>query len=89
MIKNWTKKPERWATFFALLDVAVKPQDRSELPHFKRIDTKIEIFDLAGNLQTRWHIDLANRKKMNNTKLVHFFISKVADLNHKLIEKKN
>jgi len=45
------------------LDVAVEPQARSDLPPFKRLDTKIEIFDIKGNLQTRWHIDLANRKE--------------------------
>ena len=26
-------------------------------------DTKIEIFDLGGKLQSRWHIDLANQKE--------------------------
>ena len=45
------------------LDVAVEPPKRNDLPLFKRLDTKIEIFDLAGHLQSRWHIDLANRKE--------------------------
>lgn len=44
------------------LDVAVAPPKRDDLPPFQRLDTKVEIFDLAGNLQSRWHIDLANRK---------------------------
>ncbi len=44
------------------LDVAVAPPKRNDLPPFKRLDTKIEIFDIAGHLQSRWHIDLANRK---------------------------
>jgi len=45
------------------LDVAVEPPKRNDLPPFKRLDTKIEIFDLAGHLQSRWHIDLANQKE--------------------------
>ncbi len=45
------------------LDVAVEPPKRNDFPIFKILDTKIEIFDLAGNLQSRWHIDLANRKE--------------------------
>jgi len=45
------------------IDVAVAPPKRNDLPPFKRLDTKIEIFDLAGHLQSRWHIDLANRKE--------------------------
>jgi hypothetical protein len=45
------------------LDVAVEPLKRNDLSPFKRLDTKIEIFDLAGELQSRWHIDLANRKE--------------------------
>jgi len=45
------------------LDVAVAPPKRDDLPPFKRLDTKIEIFDIAGNLQSRWHIDLANQKE--------------------------
>ncbi|MCK5523946.1 MAG: hypothetical protein KAI83_12510 [Thiomargarita sp.] len=44
------------------LDVAVAPPKRNDLPPFKKLDTKIEIFDIAGHLQSRWHIDLANRK---------------------------
>jgi len=44
------------------LDVAVEAPKTNALPIFKRLDTKIEIFDLAGHLQSRWHIDLANRK---------------------------
>ncbi len=39
------------------LDVAVAPPKRNDLPPFKRLDTKIEIFDLTGHLQSRWHID--------------------------------
>ncbi len=42
------------------LDVAVAPHN--DLPPFTRLDTKIEIFDIAGHLQSRWHIDLANQK---------------------------
>ncbi|RKZ78120.1 MAG: hypothetical protein DRR19_26955, partial [Candidatus Parabeggiatoa sp. nov. 1] len=45
------------------LDIAVEPPKRNDLPPFKRLDTKIEIFDIAGELQSRWHIDLANRKE--------------------------
>jgi hypothetical protein len=45
------------------LDVAVAPPKRNDLPPFKRLDTKIEIFDFAGKLQSRWHIDLANQKE--------------------------
>jgi len=45
------------------LDIAVEPPKRNDLPPFKKLDTKIEIFDLTGNLQARWHIDLANRKE--------------------------
>jgi len=45
------------------LDIAVEPPKRNDLPPFKRLDTKIEIFDLKGKLQSRWHIDLANRKE--------------------------
>jgi hypothetical protein len=45
------------------LDVAVAPPKRDDLPPFERLDTKIEIFDLAGNLHSRWHIDLANLKE--------------------------
>ncbi len=45
------------------LDVAVAPPKRDDLPPFKRLDTKIEIFDFAGKLQSRWHIDLANQKE--------------------------
>jgi hypothetical protein len=45
------------------LDVAVEAPKINELPPFKRLDTKIEIFDLVGHLQSRWHIDLANQKE--------------------------
>jgi len=45
------------------LDVAVKPPERDDISPFIRLDTKIEIFDIKGNLQSRWHIDLANLKE--------------------------
>jgi hypothetical protein len=51
------------------LDVAVKPPERDDIPPFIRLDTKIEIFDWdkksnsEGDLQSRWHIDLANLKE--------------------------
>ena len=45
------------------LDVAVAPPKKNDLPPFKKLDIKIEIFDIADNLQTRWHIDLANQKE--------------------------
>ncbi|MEN8218424.1 MAG: hypothetical protein ABFS56_19050 [Pseudomonadota bacterium] len=46
------------------LTVAVKPQARSELPPFTRLVTVIEVWDILKNeLQSRWHLDLANRKE--------------------------
>jgi hypothetical protein len=45
------------------LDIAVEPPKRNDLPPFKKLDIKVEIFDIAGELQSRWHIDLANRKE--------------------------
>jgi len=45
------------------LDVAVAPPKRNDLPPFEGLGAKIEIFDLKGNLQSRWHIDLANQKE--------------------------
>lgn len=43
------------------IDVAVEPPKRNDIPPFKKLDTKIEIFDMAGELQSRWHIDLAKK----------------------------
>ncbi len=45
------------------LEVAVKPPEKNDIPPFKKLDIKIEIFDIKGELQTRWHIDLANYKE--------------------------
>jgi hypothetical protein len=45
------------------IDVAVNPPETDNNPPFSRLNTTIEVIDLpAGNLQSRWHIDLANRK---------------------------
>jgi len=63
---NFVPAPDKKLEEIELLvyiDVAVAPPKRNDLPPFKRLDTKIEIFDLAGHLQSRWHIDLANRKE--------------------------
>lgn len=63
---NFVPTPDKKLEEIELLvyiDVAVEPPKRNELPPFKKLDTKIEIFDLAGHLQSRWHIDLANRKE--------------------------
>ncbi|HID98876.1 MAG TPA: hypothetical protein EYP59_01130 [Thiotrichaceae bacterium] len=62
---NFVPAPDKKLEEIELLvyiDVAVEPPKRNDLPPFKKLDTKIEIFDLAGHLQSRWHIDLANRK---------------------------
>ncbi len=45
------------------IDVAVNPSETEGKPPFTRLNTTIEVVDLpAGDLQSRWHIDLANRK---------------------------
>jgi hypothetical protein len=57
---NFVPAPDKKLEEIELLvyiDVAVAPPKRNDLPPFKRLDTKIEIFDLAGHLQSRWHID--------------------------------
>lgn len=44
------------------LDVAVKPPKTDNEPPFSRLVTVIEVWDVANKeLQSRWHIDLANR----------------------------
>ncbi|MCK5521641.1 MAG: hypothetical protein KAI83_00780 [Thiomargarita sp.] len=48
---------------FVYLDVAVAPPEKDDVPPFSRINTTIEVWDILENqLQSRWHIDLANRK---------------------------
>jgi len=46
---------------FVYLDAAV--EQRENVPPFSRLNTTIEVWDILDNqLQSRWHIDLANRK---------------------------
>ena len=44
------------------LDIKVEPPEKNKFYPFKKLDLKIEIFDIKGKLQSRWHIDLANKK---------------------------
>ncbi|HEW97869.1 MAG TPA: hypothetical protein ENF37_04380 [Beggiatoa sp.] len=45
------------------IDVAVNPSETEGKPPFTRLNTTIEVVDLpAGDLQSRWHLDLANCK---------------------------
>jgi hypothetical protein len=44
------------------IDVAVKLPAKNDVPPFNRLVTVIEVWDISKNkLQSRWHIDLANR----------------------------
>ena len=43
------------------IQVAVSPHDG--IPPFTQLNSTIEVIDSTGDLQSRWHIDLANRKK--------------------------
>jgi hypothetical protein len=48
---------------FVYLDVAVELPEKDDVPPFSRLNTTIEVWDVLENqLQSRWHIDLANRK---------------------------
>lgn len=48
------------------LDVAVKPPQTEHEPPFSRLVTVIEVWDIAHQeLQSRWHIDMANRLNEN------------------------
>ena len=48
---------------FIYLDVAVELPEKDDVPPFSRLNTTIEVWDVLENqLQSRWHIDLANRK---------------------------
>jgi hypothetical protein len=48
---------------FVYLDVAVALPETDDVPPFSRLNTTIEVWDVLENqLQSRWHIDLANRK---------------------------
>jgi hypothetical protein len=47
-------------------DVAVKPPKTDNQPPFSRLVTVIEVWDVVNKeLQSRWHIDLANRLEQN------------------------
>jgi len=76
-VKSWeyTIEPAKPIEFIAIkgkkiqqiaprvyLDVAVKPPKTDNEPPFSRLVTVIEVWDVANKeLQSRWHIDLANR----------------------------
>ncbi|MFK5971538.1 MAG: hypothetical protein QM487_15665 [Candidatus Marithrix sp.] len=44
------------------LDIKVESSEKNNFYPFKKLDLKIEILDIKGELQSRWHIDLANKK---------------------------
>lgn len=45
------------------IQVAVKPPEKDGILPFTQLNTTIEVVDSVGVLQSRWHIDLANRKE--------------------------
>jgi len=46
------------------IDVAVKPPETADSSPFSKLNNTIEIIDISnGELQSRWHVDLANLKE--------------------------